>query len=110
MTDQHAIAHQVEELDSERVKALVLDWLAETSGSLSDFERLLRGESHQETALEYGQLDEALSFQPMTDAEMVESTLQALAEYKRTGKGVSHERVRDWLDSLGSDQPRSCPK
>ncbi|GAQ00191.1 hypothetical protein [Leptolyngbya sp. NIES-2104] len=110
MTDQHAIAHQVEELDSERVKALVLDWLSETSGSLSDFERLLGGEPRQETALEYGQLDEALSFHQMTNAEMVESSLQVLAEYKRKRNGVSHERVRDWLDSLGSDQPRSCPK
>lgn len=110
MTDQHAIAHQVEELDSERVKALVLDWLSETGGSLSDFERLLGSESHQKVELEYGQFDEALAFQQMTETEMVESSLQVLAEYKRTRDGVPHERVRDWLDSLGSDHPRSCPK
>jgi len=86
-----------------------LDWLSETSGSLSDFERLLSAEIRQETALEYGQLDEALSFHQMTDAEMVESSLQVLAQHNRTCKGISHERVRNWLDSLGSSQPHSCP-
>ena len=112
MTDQQAIANHVKALDSERVKALVLNWLSGTSGSLSDFERLLTSELHSTdvAALEYGRLDETLVFHPMTEAEMVESSLQVLEEYKRTGNGVSHERVREWLDSLGSEQPRSCPK
>lgn len=104
MTDQYAIVHQVEELDSEQVKAFILNWLLETSGSLSDFERLLSRESHHQVALEYGQLDEALSFQQMTDAEMTESSLQVLAEYERTHKGISHERVRDWLDAYKDDR------
>lgn len=112
MTDPQAIAHQVEALDSERVKALVLNWLSLTSGSLSDFECLLDSEADNVDAsvLEYGQLDETLRFQPMTDAEMIESSLQVLDEYQRTGNGVSHERVCEWLDSLGSDRPHSCPK
>jgi len=112
MTDQQAIANHVKALDSERVKSLVLDWLSGTSGSLSDFERLLTSEPHSADAadLEYGRLDETLVFHPMTEAEMVESSLQVLEEHKRTGNGVSHERVCEWLDSLGSEQPRSCPK
>ena len=112
MTDQQAIAHHIEALDSNRVKALVLDWLSGTSGSLSDFERLLDSEPRNKdvAALEYGQIDETLAFQSMTDAEMVESSLQVLDEYKRTGNGVLHERVCEWLDSLGTDQPRSCPE
>ena len=111
MTDQQAIANHIKALDSERVKALVLGWLSGTSGSLSDFEQLLESEPHTADAaiLEYGQLDETLAFQPMTDVEMIESSLQVLEEYKRTGNGVSHERVCDWLD-MGSDQPRSWPK
>ncbi len=62
MTDPQAIAHQVEALDSERVKALVLNWLSLTSGSLSDFECLLDSEADNVDAavLEYGQLDETL--------------------------------------------------
>ncbi|MBV8884198.1 MAG: hypothetical protein JO235_09410 [Chroococcidiopsidaceae cyanobacterium CP_BM_RX_35] len=112
MTDQQAITNHVKALDSERVKALVLDWLSGTSGSLSDFEQLVASEPQgaEAAALEYGRLDEKLVFQPMSEAEMVESSLQVLEEYKRTGNGVSHERVREWLDSLGSEQPRSCPK
>lgn len=112
MTDQHAIANHVETLESERVKALVLNWLSRTSGSLSDFERLLESEfgSHDAAVLEYGQIDETLAFQPMSDSDMVEGSLQVLEEYKQTGNGISHERVREWLDSLGTDQPRSCPK
>jgi hypothetical protein len=112
MTDQQAIANNVEGLDSERVKAVVLDWLSRTGGSLSDFERLLESEPRNAdaVALEYGQFDETLAFQVMTEAEMVESSLQVLEEYKRTGNGVPHEQVREWLDSLGTDQPRPCPK
>jgi len=53
--------------------------------------------------LEYGEIDETLFFQPMTDAEMVESSLQVLDEYKRTGIGVSHEMVREWQGSLVTD-------
>jgi hypothetical protein len=106
MTHQQTIAHHIEALDSERVKALVLDWLSKTSGSLSDFERLLESEP-QNAALEYGQLDETLTFQPMTDVEMVESSLHVLEEYKRTGNAVSHEQFSEWLDGLGTDQPHS---
>lgn len=111
MTDQQVIAHHVEALDSERVKALVLDWLSGTSGSLSDFERLLSSEPRNVdvAAIEYGQIDEALAFQPMTDAEMVESSLQVLDEYKLTGNRILHERVREWLDILGTDRSHSCP-
>ena len=109
MTHQQALAHHMEALDSERVEALLLDRLSRTSGSLSDFERLLESEPQNADAavLEYGQLDETLTFQPMTDAEMVESSLHVLEEYKRTGNGVSHERVSEWLNSLGADQPQS---
>jgi len=58
MTDQHAIANHVETLESEQVKALVLNWLSATSGSLSDFERLLEGEFRSPDAvMEQGQID-----------------------------------------------------
>jgi len=111
MTDLHAIANHVETLESEQVKALVLNWLSRTNGSLSDFERLLESEFRSpDSAMEHGQIDETLAFQSLTDPEMVEGSLQVLEEYKRTGNGISHERIREWLDSLGTDQPRSCPK
>lgn len=59
MTAQQAIANHVKALDSERVKALVLEWLSRTSGSLSDFEPLLTSEpqSAEAAVLESGRLD-----------------------------------------------------
>lgn len=112
MTDQYAIANYIETLESEQVKALVLNWLSMTDGSLSDFERLLASEfqSPDPAVLEYGQIDETLAFQPMSNSRKIESSLQVLEEYKQAGNGIAHERVREWLDSLGTDQPRSCPK
>lgn len=71
MTDPHAIVQQVEALDSERVKTLVLDWLSGTSESLNDFERLLESHSHNtNAALEYGQIDETLAFHPIKRCEI----------------------------------------
>jgi hypothetical protein len=93
----HQIANQIQALDSHQVKALVLSWLTDTGGSLQDFESLLQAEY-------------PLSDQPQTEAEMIEKSLQALEEYQRTGTGISHDRVREWLDSLGTDQPLPCPK
>ncbi|WP_197484948.1 hypothetical protein [Phormidesmis priestleyi] len=61
MTDQHAIANHVETLESEQVKALVLNWLSRTNGSLSDFERLLESEfPSPDAVMEQGQIDEKL--------------------------------------------------
>jgi hypothetical protein len=36
----------------------------------------------------YGDLDENLDFQPLTEKEMVAKSLDVLAEYKRTGIGI----------------------
>jgi hypothetical protein len=44
MTDRHQITSHVQLLESDRVKAIVLDWLAGTSGSLDDFEQLLEAD------------------------------------------------------------------
>ena len=112
MTDRHQIANHVQGLDSEQVKALVLDWLAQTDGSLSDFEYLLTAEyaATDEDEAVYGNRDEQGTFQPLTEAEMAAKSLQVLEEYKRTRKGVPHERVREWLDSIGTDNPLPCPK
>lgn len=106
----HQIANQIQALDSRQVKALVLSWLTVTGGSLRDFESLLEVEyaiSEQPQTVDCNS-DETLL--PQTEAEMIEQSLQALEEYQRTGKGISHDRVRQWLDSLGTDRPLPCPK
>jgi predicted transcriptional regulator len=96
------IANQIEALDSEQVKSLVLSWLVETDGNFQDFQKLV------ETQI--ADLDDALAVSSETEAERISQSLEALEEYKRTGQGVSHERVQAWIDSLGTDDPLPCPK
>lgn len=63
-----------------------------------------------EEGFEFGEIDEALNFQPLTEAEMVEKSLSSLEAYRRKGSGVLHERVREWVKSLGTDEERLCPR
>jgi hypothetical protein len=48
---------------------------------------------------------EMLRLKPMPEREMVEKSLEVLEEYQLTTKSISHHQVKDWLDSLGTDQP-----
>ncbi|MBW4440981.1 MAG: hypothetical protein KME10_07065 [Plectolyngbya sp. WJT66-NPBG17] len=96
------IATQIKALDGEQVKLLVLSWLGETDGDLHDFQRLIETQT--------GNLDDALTLAPETEVERIAQSLEVLEEYRRNGRGGSHDRVRDWLDSLGTDDPLPCPK
>lgn len=47
--------------------------------------------------------------------EEVETGVEAENErrwqrFQQTGHTIAHERVREWVDSLGSNHPLSCPK
>jgi hypothetical protein len=111
--DRQQIASHVQELGGEQVKALVLDWLSVTDASLVDFERLLETEymhpSNTEESV-YGELDQNLNFHPLTEEQMIQASLDALEEYRNMGGGVSHDRVREWADSLGTGSEISCPR
>ncbi|MFN6564065.1 MAG: hypothetical protein RMY28_030325 [Nostoc sp. ChiSLP01] len=106
------ILEQLKTLPGEQVKTLVLTWLTGSSTSLEDFERLLTNQLTQTTeeSFESGEIDAALNFQPLTEAQMVQQSQSALKAYRRTGSGVAHERVREWADSLGTDRERPCPR
>jgi hypothetical protein len=106
------ILEHIETLPGEQVKSLLLTWLTGTSASLEDFERLLTNQPTQTTeeSFEYGEIDAALNFQPLTKAQMVQQSQSALEAYRRTGSGVTHNRVREWADSLGTEQERPCPR
>ncbi|MGB8701023.1 MAG: hypothetical protein WCD18_16545 [Thermosynechococcaceae cyanobacterium] len=103
--DRQQIASHVQELDGEHVKALVLDWLTVTDASLQDFERLLSTEHTltETEALVYGELDQTLNFQPLTETQMIHNSLEALDAYRLTGNGIPHNQVREWADNLGID-------
>lgn len=113
MTDikQQILSH-LEALPPEQVKTLLFNWLSSSEGDLEDFERLLTNQPEQiiDEPLQFGEINEALNFQPLTEAEMVEKSLSSLEAYRRKGSGVSHERVREWVKSLGTDEERSCPR
>lgn len=99
------ILEHLQALPGEQVKTLLLTWLSVSEGDLEDFERLLSHEFTQTTeeVFEYGEIDTALNYQPLTQAQMVEQSRKALEAYRRTGSGVAHERVHEWAHSLGTE-------
>ncbi|MBC6435517.1 hypothetical protein FM036_39360 [Nostoc sp. HG1] len=106
------ILEHLEALPGEQVKSLLKTWLTVTDGDLEDFEQLLSHKSTQsiEEIYDYGEIDTTLNFQSLTQAQMVEQSRKALEAYRRTGTAVAHEYVREWADSLGTDEERPCPR
>ncbi|MFM2431601.1 MAG: hypothetical protein RLZZ511_2814 [Cyanobacteriota bacterium] len=96
---------QIQAMEGHDVKALVLEWLTGTDGRLEDLEQMLDGDE-----VVYGEINEEGRFQSLTETEMVAQSLQVLEEYKRDRDGVSHDRVSEWLDSIGTEHPLPCPK
>jgi hypothetical protein len=110
-TLQQQIATQVLDLPGEQVKTLVLSWLSQTSGTLPDFQQMLEvGTPSPVADLEYGEFDETLQFQPLTEAQQIQQSLETLAEYRRTKDGVPHAQVREWLNSIGTEREIECPQ
>ncbi|WP_238360682.1 hypothetical protein [Iningainema tapete] len=93
------ILEHLEILPSEQVKTLLLTWLTSTSEDLEDFERLLINPSVQTTeeSFEFGEVDTALNFQPLTEVEMVEQSKSALEAYRCKGSGVPQGNVIPFL-------------
>jgi predicted transcriptional regulator len=84
------ILEHLDALPGEQVKNLLKTWLTVSEGDLEDFEQLLNHELTQTTEeiFEYGQIDTALNFQPLTQAQMVEQSRKALQAYRRKGLEV----------------------
>jgi len=102
------IFEHLEDLPGEQVKTLLLTWLTASEGNLEDFERLLMTTQGAEESLEFGEIDANLNFQALTEAEMIEQSKLALEAYRREGSGVPHHRVREWANSLGTDEEGAC--
>ncbi len=91
------ILEHLEALPPEQVKSLLFAWLSGSEGDLEDFEQLLINQPTQTTEelFEYGEMDAALNFQPLTEAQMVQQSKSSLEAYRRTGSGVPHDRIRN---------------
>ncbi len=100
------ILEHIEPLPPEEVKTILLTWLMSSSENLEDFEQLLINQPTQadRESFEYGEVDSALNFQPLTEAETIEQTKLVLEEYRRKGSGIPHSVVREWADNLGSNE------
>jgi hypothetical protein len=99
------LLNQIQAMAGHDVKALVLAWLTGTDGRLEDLAQMLDGDD-----LVYGETNTEGNFQPLTEAEMAAQSLQVLADYQQNRDGVSHDRVSEWLDSIGTENPLPCPK
>ncbi len=56
----------------------------------------------------YGELDASLNFVPRTEAEMVQQSLEVLAQYD--GNGIPQDQVEAWVSNLGTDKEQPCPQ
>ncbi len=46
----------------------------------------------------------------LTSEQMRLDDEQRIARYRATGYGISHDRVTEWLDSIGTENEFPCPQ
>jgi hypothetical protein len=63
--------------------------------------RALAAQNGLET-MEMGDFDAAGAFQSRSEDEMIQQSLVALEEYRRTGRSISHEAMKQWASELGN--------
>jgi hypothetical protein len=63
--------------------------------------RALAAQNGLET-VEMGDFDAAGAFQSRSEDEMIQQSLVALEEYRRTGRSISHEAMKQWASELGN--------
>ncbi|MGH2413202.1 MAG: ribbon-helix-helix domain-containing protein [Microcystaceae cyanobacterium] len=56
----------------------------------------------------WGELDKHLNFAPLTEAEMIQQSLELLASYQQDA--IPHDQVEAWARSLGTDHEQPCPQ
>jgi putative addiction module CopG family antidote len=63
--------------------------------------RALAAQNGLET-VEMGDFDATGVFQARSEEAMIEQSLVALEEYRRTGRSISHEAMKQWASELGN--------
>jgi hypothetical protein len=101
---------QIQAMPSDSVKAIVLSWLNQSNGNLSDFERLIAEIAEETQEYQWGEIDTANQFQSLSEEQTIAQSLAALEDYQTNKTGIPHDRVKQWSDSLGSDRELPCPQ
>jgi hypothetical protein len=95
---------QIESMPSDRVKSIVLFWLASEEKTIVEFEQLVDDEE------DWGELPDFPEDQMISEDEMVAESLAIFAAYQKNPKGIPHEAMKQWADSLGQDDELPCPR
>ncbi len=97
---------QIQSMSSDRVKSIVLFWLETKEKTIVEFEQLVENSDEDE----WLELDD---FQPahlLSDGEMISESLAIFSDYRKNPKGIAHDAVKKWSDSLGRDDELPCPQ
>ena len=78
---------QIQAMPSDSVKAIVLSWLNQSNGNLSDFERLIAEIAEETEGYQWGEIDTAKEFQPLSEEETIALSLAALQDYQTNKTG-----------------------
>ena len=94
---------KIQVMSSDAVKAIALSGLNQSNGNLSDLERLITEITEESEGYQWGEIDTANEFQPLSEKQTIAISLAALQDYQKSKTGISGDRVKEWADNLGSD-------
>jgi hypothetical protein len=103
MTEQQQILEYIEALPGDSVKAIVSQWIQLSGATLTDLKGLA------EAALLTNNVDTSVGFPDLTEDEILQEC-ESRQHHSKTQRGISHEKVAQWLMSLSTDRPLPCPK
>ena len=100
------IAHYLTVLPGEQVKAAMLAWTASADVSITALEQALAEKQDAIALVDALAKPDTFStvFPSMTEAEMIKASLQSLAEYQRTGAGITQDEMEEWAATLANDK------
>ncbi|MGG6266682.1 hypothetical protein ACQ4M3_10565 [Leptolyngbya sp. AN03gr2] len=104
MTEQQQILEYIEALPGESVKAIVREWVKQPDATLNNLRQLA------EAAHRHKDIDTTVGFPNLTEDEILEECEARLIQHSQNQRGIPHDQVAQWLQSLSSDDPLPCPK
>ena len=105
------IEKHIRGLSADTVKDLVLQWIRTSDGTFTDFEQqLLEIQDNSYDDYAWGEMDSNLSFTPLTEAEQIQKSREALEDYQQTGQGIPQSQMQQWAESLGTPTEQLCSK